>query len=120
MVRRIIQNKILKERRQLVVNCAEMKKDDLFDIEECAEFLTERNKLTRHNTETLPEGPLKIQVKKEESKIYMDVGVDVRKVYFKHLVKHYLHQKGLKDWIRVQVDATSGEYVLSFYNVNDE
>jgi len=120
MARRRIINSISKERRQLVINCEEMKKDDLFDVEECAEFLKERNKLSRHTQDSLPGGPITITTKKEEYKIFLDVGVDVQKVYFKSLIKLYLYSKGLKDWIRVQISPENGEYGLKYYNLNSE
>lgn len=120
MVRKRIINPIAEERKEIVINCKEMLKDELFDMEECANFLEVNQKLTVHSPETLPKGSIKITPLKAESKIVLDLGVDVRKVYFKHLLRKYLHRKGLKDWIHVKVNPLTKALDLQYYNLNDE
>ncbi|KAI5181528.1 large subunit ribosomal protein L22e [Nematocida sp. AWRm80] len=120
MTRKRILNPISEKRRELIVNCKEMTKDEMFDIEECANFVEVNNKLTKYDENQLPGGPLIAKVNKSENKIVLDLGVDVRKVYIKQLLRQYLHKKGLKDWIHIKIDATSGEYGLHYYNLNDE
>ncbi|KAI5189712.1 large subunit ribosomal protein L22e [Nematocida minor] len=119
MARRII-NPVSEKRRELSINCKEMTKDELFDMEECANFLEVNNRLSKHNPETLPGGPMNVLLKKAEHKIVLDMGVDVRKFYIKQLLRKYLHKKGLKDWIHIKIDTESGEYGLHYYNLNDE
>ncbi|EHY66807.1 large subunit ribosomal protein L22e [Nematocida ausubeli] len=119
MARRII-NPVSEKRKELTINCKEMTKDELFDMEECANFLEVNNKLTKHSPETLPGGPMNVLLKKAENKIVLDMGVDVRKFYIKQLLKKYLHKKGLNDWIHIKIDSVTGEYSLNYYNLNDE
>ncbi|OAG29674.1 large subunit ribosomal protein L22e [Nematocida displodere] len=119
MARKRIVNPVSETRRELIVNCKDMVKDELFDIEECMNFLEVSHKLSRHTTDALPEGPLTLSLNKAEQKIVLSLGVDVRKCYIKQLLRKYLHKQGLKDWIHIKIDQ-SGTYGLHYYNLNDE
>ncbi|KAH9386518.1 large subunit ribosomal protein L22e [Nematocida major] len=119
MVRKIV-NKVLETRKEVVINCKEMTKDELFDIEECANFIHTNHKLSRHSGGALPDGPLSIDAAKYENKIALDLGVEVKRCYIKQLLRKYLHRKGLSDWIHIKVDQASGEFGLHYYNLNDE
>ncbi|KAI5186277.1 large subunit ribosomal protein L22e [Nematocida homosporus] len=114
MARKRIFNGILETRKQLEVSCKEVIKDDIFDMEECANFIETKQKLTRHSPDTLPGGPLNVSVNQAEAKIVLDLGVIVRRVYIKQLVLHYLQKKALRDWIHVKVDE-KGQLGLHYY-----
>lgn len=115
MVRRKI-NPVLEQRKQVAIDCKEAVSDRIFDLEECANFIRDNHKLTRHPESTLPEGPLGVTVSKGDSKILLDIGVSVQRRHFKKVFKHYLARAGLKDWIYIKSDVATGNYIVSYYN----
>lgn len=118
MVRKRIINPLLQERREVVIDCKEMTKDELFNIDECANFLDVDHKLSRYTKEVLPEGPMKVTPQASEHKILVSLGVQVRNSYIKQLIRKFLQKQGLKDWIHVKVKENM--FTLHYYNLNDE
>lgn len=116
MARKRIFNPISEARKEIILDCAETKKDELFDLEECMNYIESKQKLSRHSEDSLPEGPVKFSMKKEEHKIYIDLGVDVRRSYIKQLLRKYLHKKGLKDWIYIRAEEDTS-FKLHYYNM---
>ncbi|KAI5188572.1 large subunit ribosomal protein L22e [Nematocida sp. AWRm77] len=118
MTRRKI-HPILEKRKEVAIDCKEAVSDRIFDLEECANFIRDNNKLTKHTQETLPEGPIKVTVSKADSKILLDIGVSFQRRYVKKVFKHYLARAGLKDWIYIRSDLASGNYTVSYYNTEE-
>lgn len=108
------------EKRTYEIDCEMAARDNLFDMREYLNFLTEENKITKYPKSKMESESISLQLSPSGTKIEVEVNVTMKKKYLKMLTRKFLHKKGIKDWVSVKKGPRPNQYVIFYYNLNQD